>query len=35
MRGECYSAAIDRQQAGLIFDEMEAIILKVPEFAMR
>jgi phage terminase large subunit-like protein len=34
MRGECYSSAIDRQQAGLIADEMEAIILKVPEFAM-
>ena len=33
IRGECYSAAIDRQQAGLIADEMEAIILKVPEFA--
>lgn len=32
-RGECYSAAIDRKQAGLIADEMEAIILKVPEFA--
>ena len=33
IRGECYSAAIDRQQAGLIADEMGAIILKVPEFA--
>lgn len=32
-RGEVYSAAIDRQQAGLIFNEMEAIILAVPEFA--
>jgi phage terminase large subunit-like protein len=32
-RGECYSAAIDRQQAGLIANEMEAIILQVPEFA--
>ena len=32
-RGECYSAAIDRQQAGLISNEMEAIILQVPEFA--
>jgi len=32
-RGECYSAAIDRQQAALIADEMEAIILQVPEFA--
>jgi phage terminase large subunit-like protein len=34
-RGEVYSAAIDRQQAGLIFNEMEAIILAVPEFACR
>src|SRR5262245_61124459 len=25
-RGACYSAAIDRQQAGIIFEEMEAII---------
>jgi phage terminase large subunit-like protein len=33
-RGEVYSAAIDRQQAALIFNEMEAIILAVPEFAM-
>ena len=32
-RGECYSAAIDRQQAALIADEMEAIILHTPEFA--
>jgi phage terminase large subunit-like protein len=32
-RGECYSAAIDRKQASLIADEMEAIILEVPEFA--
>jgi phage terminase large subunit-like protein len=32
-RGEIYSAAIDRQQAALIFAEMEAIILAVPEFA--
>lgn len=30
-RGECYSAAIDRQQAGIIFNEMEAIIHAVPE----
>src|SRR5580765_323613 len=35
MRGECYSAAIDRLQAGLIFNEMEAIILAVPDFAVR
>jgi phage terminase large subunit-like protein len=34
-RGEVYSAAIDRQQAALLFNEMEAIILRVPEFAMR
>lgn len=34
-RGEVYSAAIDRQQAGLMFNEMEAIILAVPEFAAR
>jgi phage terminase large subunit-like protein len=35
MRGECYSAAIDRSQAGLIFNEMESIILAVPDFAVR
>lgn len=34
-RGEVYSAAIDRQQAGLLFAEMEAIIYAVPEFACR
>ena len=34
-RGEVYSAAIDRQQAGIMFAEMEAIILRVPEFASR
>lgn len=33
-RGEVYSAAIDRQQAGIMFNEMEAIILAVPEFAV-
>ena len=33
-RGEIYSAAIDRQQAALIYAEMEAIILAVPEFAL-
>lgn len=32
-RGECYSAAIDRKQAGLIADEMQAIVMQVPEFA--
>src|SRR5580765_491343 len=34
-RGECYSAGIDRLQAGLIFNEMEAIIHAVPEFQTR
>lgn len=34
-RGEVYSAAIDRQQAGIMFAEMEAIILAEPEFARR
>jgi phage terminase large subunit-like protein len=34
-RGEIYSAAIDRKQAGIVFNEMEAIIFKVPEFAER
>jgi phage terminase large subunit-like protein len=33
-RGEVYAAAIDRQQAGIMFNEMEAIILAVPEFAV-
>lgn len=33
-RGEVYSAAIDRQQAGLIYNEMEAIITAVPEFSV-
>lgn len=32
-RGEVYSAAIDRQQAALIYAEMEAVIFQVPEFA--
>ena len=35
VRGEIYSAAIDRQQAGIMFNEMEAIILAVPEFMAR
>jgi phage terminase large subunit-like protein len=35
MRGECYSAGIDRLQAGLIFNEMEATILAEPDFAAR
>jgi phage terminase large subunit-like protein len=34
-RGECYSAGIDRLQAGLIFNEMEAIIVAVEEFTAR
>lgn len=34
-RGECYSAAIDKQQAGLLYREMEAIINTVPEFDAR
>ena len=29
-RGEVYSAAIDRQQAGILFNEMEAIVYAVP-----
>jgi phage terminase large subunit-like protein len=35
MRGECYSAGIDRLQAGLIFNEMESIILAEEDFAAR
>lgn len=34
-RGEIYSAAIDRQQAGIMFNEMEAIILAIPEFSLQ
>ena len=34
-RGEIYSAAIDKQQAGLLFREMDAIIQAVPEFDAR
>lgn len=34
-RGECLTAAIDREQAGIIFRELEAIILEIPEFAAR
>jgi phage terminase large subunit-like protein len=33
VRGECYSAAVDRRQAALMFDEAVAIIEAVPEFA--
>src|SRR5262245_57926954 len=32
MRGEVYSAGIDRQQASIIFEEMQAFIDAVPEF---
>lgn len=34
-RGEVYSAAIDRQQAGIMFNEMEAIIFARPDMAAR
>ena len=34
-RGEIYSAAIDKQQAGLMFNEMRAIIEAVPDFDQR
>lgn len=34
-RGAVFSASIDRGKAGLIFDEMKAVILRVPEFASR
>lgn len=34
-RGEIYSAAIDRQQAGLMYNEMEAIIVAVPRYSAR
>ncbi|MCB2190419.1 MAG: terminase large subunit [Deltaproteobacteria bacterium] len=34
-RGQVYSAASDRDQAGIIFNELEAIISAVPEFNAR
>jgi phage terminase large subunit-like protein len=34
-RGEVYSAAIDRGQASILFNEMKAIIEAVPEFTAR
>lgn len=34
-RGQIYSAASDREQAAIIFKEMEAIILTITEFAER
>ncbi len=32
-RGEIYAAAIDKKQAGIMFSEIEAILLEVPELA--
>ena len=34
-RGQIYSAAADRNQAALLYREMEAIVLRVPAFAER
>lgn len=34
-RGAVYSASIDRAKASVIFEEMKAVILRVPEFAAR
>ena len=34
-RGAVFSCAADREQASLIFREMEAIVLRIPEFAER
>lgn len=34
-RGQVFSAASDREQAAIIYREMEAIILSVPEFSTR
>ena len=34
-RGEVYSAAIDRGQAAIVFNEIAAIISQIPEFAAR
>lgn len=34
-RGQVYSAAADRKQAALIYDEMKAMILEVPDLASR
>jgi phage terminase large subunit-like protein len=33
LRGECYSAAVNRLQSSLMFEEMAAIIEAVPDFA--
>jgi phage terminase large subunit-like protein len=34
-RGECFSAAIDRGQAGILYQEMRAIVLAVPDLDAR
>ena len=34
-RGQCYSAAADREQAAIVYRELEAFILAVPEFEVR
>jgi phage terminase large subunit-like protein len=34
-RGQIFSCAADREQASIIFREMEAIVLRIPEFAER
>ncbi|TIO52992.1 MAG: terminase large subunit [Mesorhizobium sp.] len=34
-RGAVFSASIDRGKAGLVYDEMRAVILRTPEFASR
>lgn len=34
-RGAVYSASINRSKASVIFDEMKAIVVRVPEFAAR
>jgi len=34
-RGQCFSAGADREQASLVYREMEAIILTIPEFSER
>src|SRR5690606_11262738 len=34
-RGAVYAASIDRGKAGILYEEIKAIILRVPEFAAR
>lgn len=34
-RGAVYAASIDRNKAGILYEEIKAIILRVPEFAAR